>query len=92
MYSTYNEGKSVVAERLGPWQTKFNKILTLHQILMLNRMKILMKKVSKFRVAIRVRISEQKNILKDTLKIGQKKFLSLLKLATQFRGHKWLVI
>ena len=62
MYSTYNEGKSVVAERLGPWQTKFNKILTLHQILMLNRMKILMKKVSKFRVAIRVRISKQKNI------------------------------
>ena len=55
---------------------------------MLNRMKILMKKVSKFRVAIRVRISKQKNILKDTLKIGQKKFLSLLKLATQFRGHK----
>ena len=62
MYSTYNEGKSVVAERLGPWQTKFNKILTLQQILMLNRMKILMKKVSKFRVAIRVRISKQKNI------------------------------
>ena len=29
---------------------------------MLNRMKILMKKVSKFRVAIRVRISKQKNI------------------------------
>ena len=55
---------------------------------MLNRMKILMKKVSKFRVAIRVRISKQKNILKDTLKIGQKKFLSLLKLATKFRGHK----
>ena len=62
MYSTYNEGKSVVAKRLGPWQTKFNKIFTLHQILMLNRMKILMKKVSKFRVAIRVRISKQKNI------------------------------
>ena len=26
-------------------------------------------------------------LLKDTLKIGQKKFLLLVKLKTQFRGH-----
>ena len=31
-------------------------------------------------------------LLKDTLKTGQKKFLSLVKLKTQFRGHTSSVI
>ena len=30
-------------------------------------------------------------VLKDTLKIGQKKFFLLVKLRIQFRGHTWLV-
>ena len=31
-------------------------------------------------------------LIKDTLKIGRKKFLLLAKLKIQFRGHAWLVI
>ena len=42
----------------------------------------------KFKVGDLVRISKYKNILlKDTLKIGQKKFLLLVILKTQFREH-----
>ena len=46
----------------------------------------------KFKVGDLVRISKYKNILlKDTLKIGQKKFLLLVKLKIQFRGLMLLV-
>ena len=41
----------------------------------------------KFKVSDHNRISKYKNIF-DTLKIGQKKFLLLVKLKTQFRGLK----
>ena len=41
-------------------------------------------------------VSEYQNTktfwLKDTCKIGQKKFLSLAKLKIKFRGHTWLMI
>ena len=46
----------------------------------------------KFKVGDLVRISKYKNILlKDTLKIGQKKLLLLVKLKIQFRGLMLLV-
>ena len=46
----------------------------------------------KFKVGDFVRISKYKNILlKDTLKIGQKKLLLLVKLKIQFRGLMLLV-
>ena len=46
----------------------------------------------KFKVGDLVRISKYKNILlKDTLKIVQKKFLLLVKLKVQFRGLMLLV-
>ena len=43
------------------------------------------KKVPKFKVGDHVRISKYKNIF--ALQIGQKKFLLLVKLKIQFRGH-----
>ena len=50
------------------------------------------KKDSQFKVGDRVRISNTKAfLLKDALKICQKKFLSLPKLKTQFDGHTRLV-
>ena len=45
---------------------------------------------SESKLGDRVRIS--KHLLKDTLKIGQKKFLLLAKLKMQFRGLMLLVI
>ena len=49
-------------------------------------------KDSKFNVGDHVRISKYKKfLLKDIPKIGQKKFLSSVKLKTQFRGHTRLV-
>ena len=61
---------------------------TLHLILMLNTMKTLMKKIINLKLVV---VSEYQNskifLLKDTLKIGQKKFLSLSKLKTQLRGY-----
>ena len=46
----------------------------------------------KFKVGDLIRISKYKNILlKDTLKIVQKKFLLLVKLKVQFRGLMLLV-
>ena len=43
----------------------------------------------KFKVGDHVRISKYKNIFaKDVLQIDQKKFLLLVKLKLQFRGHK----
>ena len=46
----------------------------------------------KFKVGDHVRISKYKNIfVKDILLTGQKKFLLLVKLIIQFRGHMLLV-
>ena len=46
------------------------------------------KKDPKFKVGDHVRISKYKTfLLKDTLQIGQKKFLLLVKLNIQFLGH-----
>ena len=47
----------------------------------------------KFKVGDRGRISKYKKIsLKDAHKIGHRKFLSLVRLKIQFRGHTRLVI
>ena len=67
--------------------------LTLHLILMLHTMKILMKPSLNLKSVIVAGYRNTKIfLLKDTLKIGQKKFSSLLKLRIQFRGHTRLVI
>ena len=62
--------------------------LTLHLILMLNKMKILTKKILNLKL---VMVSEYQStetfLLNDTLKIGQKKFLLSIELKKQFRGH-----
>ena len=121
MYSTYNEGKSVVAERF--IRTLKNKIfkhmtvvsknvyfdvlsnivnkytealkwnqLTLHLILVLNTMKIRIKKILNSKLLIMLKFQNRKTfLLKGTLKIGQEKFLLLVKLKIQFRGYTWLV-
>ena len=69
------------------------KPLTLHLILMLNTLKILTKKILNWKLVI---VSEYQNtktfLLKDILKIGQKKFLLLVKLKIQFHGHMLLMI
>ena len=68
------------------------KPLGLHLILMLNTMKILTKKTLNVKLVI---VSECQNtktlLLKNTPKIGQKKFLSLAKLKLQFHGLMLLV-
>ena len=67
-------------------------IMTLHLTLMLNTMKILMKKILNLKLVI---VSEYQNtktfLLKDILQIGQKKFLLLIKLKIQFLGLMLLV-
>ena len=46
----------------------------------------------KFKIVDGIRISKYKNVsLKDTVRIGQKKFLLLVKLKIQFRGLMLLV-
>ena len=66
--------------------------MTLNLILMLNTMKVLMKKILNLKL---VTVSEYQNtkkfLLRDILSIGQKKFLSLLKLKIQSRGPMLLV-
>ena len=60
---------------------------------MLNKMKILMKKIPNLKLVIVLGFQNTKKLLlKDTLKIGQKKFLSLAKLKMQFCGFMLLVI
>ena len=58
----------------------------------MNKMRILMKKILNLKLVI---MSEYQNtktfLLKDTLKIGQKKFLLLAKLKIQFLGLMLLV-
>ena len=65
----------------------------LHLIFMLNKMTVLMKKILNLKLVI---VSEYQNIktflLKDVLKIGQKKFLLLVKLKIQFHGLMLLLI
>ena len=64
------------------------KSIVLHLIFMLNTMKILMKKILNSKLVIMLGFQNTKTfLLKDTLKIGQKKFLLLVKLKIQFRGH-----
>ena len=66
--------------------------MTLNLILMLNTMKVLMKKILNLKL---VTVSEYQNtkkfLLRDILSIGQKKFLSLLKLKIQSCGPMLLV-
>ena len=120
MYATYNEGKSVVAERfirtlknkifkhmtavsknvyfevLDDIVNKYNntvhrsikmKPIELQLILMLNTMKILIKKILNSKLVIMLGFQNTKTfLLKDTLEIGRKKFLLLVKLKIQFLG------
>ena len=118
MYSTYNQGKSVVAKRsIRTLETKIFKHMaaisksayfdvlddivnkynnTVHRtiktrpidvtsILMLNTVKILIKKIPNLKLVI---VSEYQNtkifLLKDIPKTGLQKFLSLAKLKIQF--------
>ena len=67
MYSTYNEGKPVVAERF--IRTLKNKIF--------EHMTAISKNV----------YSDVLDDIKDTLQIGKKKILLLVKLKIQFHGH-----
>ena len=110
MYSTYNEGKSAVAERfIRTLKNKIFKHMTivsknvyfdvlydiinkynntvhrtikgnqfmLHLILMLNTLNILTTKILNLKLVIVLGFQNAKTfLLKDTLKIGQKKFLS----------------
>ena len=53
-----------------------------------NTMKILTKKILNSKLVMKLGFKNTKTfLLKDTLEIGQKKFLLLVKLKTQFRGH-----
>ena len=126
MYSTYNEGKYVIAERfirtlknkifkhmaaiskkvyfdvLDDIGNKYNntvhrtikiKLLMLQMILMLNKMKILIKKILNLKLVTMLEFQNTKTfLLKDMLQIGQKKFLLLVKLKIQFLGLMLLVI
>ena len=121
MYSTYNEGKSVIAE--GFIRTLKNKIFkhmaaisknvyfdvlddivdkynnTVHRTIKMNQIEVTSYSYAeynedsnvtkpKFNVAIMFRFQNTKTFLiKDTRKIGQKKFLLLVKLNTHSRGH-----
>ena len=119
MYSAYNEGKSVVAERF--IRTLKNKIFkhmtaisknvyfdvlddivnkynnTVHRTIKMKPIDVTSdsyaeynedsnEKDPKFNVGDRVRISKT-FLLNDKRKIGQKKFLLLVKLRIQFGGH-----
>ena len=107
MYSTYNEGKCVVAERF--IRTLKKKCLNIWQLFQYNNTvhrTIKMKSIDvtddyyaeyneqnrKFKVGDNVRISKYKNIFaKGYTQIGQKKFLLLIKLKMQFLGFMLLV-
>ena len=100
MHSTYNEGKFVITERF--IRTLKNKIFE-HMtaipknvyfdvlddmILMLNTMKIQIKKILNLKVVTMLELQNIKTfLLKDILQIGQKEFLLLVKLKIQFVGH-----
>ena len=59
---------------------------------MLNTMKILMKPSLDLKSVMSGYRNEKIFLLRDTRKIGQKKFLSLVKLKIQFRGLMLLAI
>ena len=57
-------------------------------ILMLNTMKIQIKKILNSNLVIMLEFQDTKTfLLKDTFQIGQKKFLLFVKLKIQFLGH-----
>ena len=125
VYSTYNEGKSVVAERFN--RTLKSKIFkhmkavlknvyfdvlddiinkynsTIHRTIKMKPIDFTSdsyaeynedsnEKDPKFKVSNRVKYENTKTfLLKDTPKVGQKKFLLLVKLKTQFCGLMLLV-
>ena len=125
VYSTYNEGKSVVAERFN--RTLKSKIFkhmkavlknvyfdvlddiinkynsTIHRTIEMKPIDFTSdsyaeynedsnEKDPKFKVSDRVKYENTKTfLLKDTPKVGQKKFLLLVKLKTQFCGLMLLV-
>ena len=61
-------------------------------ILMLNTMKIQIKKILNSNLVIMLEFQDTKTfLLKDTFQIGQKKFLLLVKLKMQFLGLMLLV-
>ena len=63
-------------------------LLTLRMIIMLNTMKILIKMILNLKLVTMLEFQNIKTfLLKDTLQIGQKKFLLLVKLKIQFLGH-----
>ena len=67
---------------------KYNNTVhrSINLILILNTTKILMKKIPNLKLVIMLGFQNTKIfLLIDTLKIGQKKFLLLVKLKTQFR-------
>ena len=123
MYSIYNIGRSVVAERfirtlksklfkhmaavsksvyfdaLDDAVNKYNNAV--HRSIKMKPINVTFdyyaeynqdfnEKDAKFKVGHHVRISKKKEtfLLKHILQIGQKKFLLLVKLKIQFRGHK----
>ena len=123
MYSTYNEGKPVVAERFirtlknkilkhmtGIWKNVYFDVLddivskynsTVHKtikiksidvtdysvILILNTMKILMKKILNLKLLTMLEFQNTKTFLLKYRLLGRKKFLLLVKLKIQFLGH-----
>ena len=65
----------------------------LRTILMLNTIKIQIKKILNLKLVIMLEFQNIKTfLLKDILQIGQKKFLLLIKLKIQFLGLMLLVI
>ena len=67
-------------------------LLTLRMIIMLNTMKILIKMILNLKLVTMLEFQNIKTfLLKDTLQIGQKKFLLLIKLKIQFLGLMLLV-
>ena len=65
----------------------------LHLILILNRVNILIKKSLDLELVIVLGYrNTKKSLLTNIAKIGQKKFLLLVKLKIQCRGHTRLVI
>ena len=85
MYSTYNEGKSVVAERF--IRTLKNKIFKHMTAISKNvYFDVFLKLVTMLEFQ-----STKTFLVKDILQIGQKKFLLLINLKVQFLGLMLLV-
>ena len=85
MYSTYNEGKSVVAERF--IRTLKNKIFKHMTAISKNvYFDVFLKLVAMLEFQ-----STKTFLVKDILQIGQKKFLLLINLKVQFLGLMLLV-